>query len=181
MTSLTKQEKVVWGKALERELKPLIERYLGYSLTATEYAYDSVDMISNSGNTAVELKGRPDLRSPMDKSPAVPQYSTDWDEWIIPYCKIWNKRTKRLYFFYYWAGDNTLWAIKYKASQFNEYTRAVPFQHTSNQLHIYIPKDDWIDITEAVGLVRRPIPKKVSAPLFIDDVDYSSQYSPSSP
>ena len=173
MTRLTKEEKVVWGKDLEQKTKQYVEKYLGYTITPTEYTFDSVDFTNTEVSSTQEVKGRPKMRTPMDKTQApVIQYSTDWDTWMLPYCKIEKHKAKKLYFFYYWESENSLWVSEYDAKIYSTFRKSVPADRPTKQLQIYIPKKHWVDITDAVGLKRIPIVKPKPVPLFItEDAD----------
>jgi len=128
-------EKHIWGWEQENDLYPLLEEALGEKIVKTTRRYDTHDYISDSW--LIELK----CRTGKDKK-GNKQDSTSFKEWLVPTCKI-KETDKNIVFFYYWAGDNSLWWCVYDEELFDTFEKKCPFWHPSKQEHYYIPREHF--------------------------------------
>jgi hypothetical protein len=131
---------VTYGTEGEQLLTSLISVIVGERVTKTAGTFDTMDFAGASSFS--ELKRR----------------SSDWfytDEkiqregWLMPTTKVmkgWEALSegKRVYFFYFWMRDKSLWMYEMKEGDFNgPNDHNPPKNHYDNQLHVTIQQDRW--------------------------------------
>ena len=69
--------------------------------------------------------------------------------WLMPSCKViegWEQKSrgKKVYFFYLWMCDKSLWMYELKDGDFTQDgSHFIPRGHFDNQLHVRIPQEKW--------------------------------------
>lgn len=130
---------VSYGHEGEQQLIQIISTIVGSPLKKTSYTFDSMDMESDT--CLVELKRRSD----------------DWfysdtkikeEGWLMPSCKVIKAHEakfdgKRVFFFYFWSRDKSLWSLEIGTGDFCSCPHFVPKGHYDNQLHVAIPQERW--------------------------------------
>ena len=125
-----------WGIQKEKELQPLLEYCCNDKLIKTEERYCAVDFYCEQGDYFVELKAR----KAHDKWGRKVNHDT-YTTWFVPCTK--RAIDKPVYLFYYFEGDETLWFLQYDEDKFSKYETGIPPGHLTNQLHWFIPKEEW--------------------------------------
>ena len=128
----------VWGWSQEIEMQPILESYVGEKLQKTSARYDIIDF---EGPTCyVELK----CRKAKDKNGYTVTSKTH-DSWLMPASKIEyaDRQEKRVFLFYRFEADKTLWVIDYKRGMLADLQTVRPIWHSARSLHYYIPADRW--------------------------------------
>lgn len=135
----TKEERVAYGTRLEPYFLQKLSEVTNDTITKTSYCFSLLDF---EGQTSwSELKVR----------------TADWfytdpkiqeEGWLIPACKFldaaWKKSEgKDVFFFYYWALDQSLWMIKFEPTFLMDFLLGIPKDHKDNQLHYFIHQDKW--------------------------------------
>ena len=138
-------ERHTFGWAQEERLLPFFNKYLDDDLKRTTDRFAHQDCISE--RFLVEAKSRPATRWDRFNRRQVPVNSKSYPEgWLMPYCKTQNlPDNKRLFFFYYYEGDDTLWVCPYDKQKFSELNAYYP-PFNPNQLHILIPVEWWSQV-----------------------------------
>lgn len=131
---------VTYGKEGEEKLMEAISYVVGEAVTKTTATFDTMDFEGHFSFS--ELKRR----------------SSDWfycDEkikregWLIPSCKVirgWEELSneKRVFFFYFWMRDKSLWMFEMKEGDFcNDGDHFIPKGHYDKMLHVAIQQDRW--------------------------------------
>lgn len=138
-------ERHLFGWSQEERLLKYFNKHLGESFERTKKRYDSLDGL---GAVAVyELKSRPKTRWNRFTRTQVPVDSKSYpDGWLMPCCKMENLPAgKKLYFFYYYEGDDTLWVCPYEEAKFSELNPFYP-SYNPTQKHILIPVEWWSQV-----------------------------------
>lgn len=138
---------------LEGEVKLLasVSVCVGEPVTKTSWEKDAMDMMG--ATTFSELKRR----------------SSDWcyhdekikkDGWLVPSSKVmrgWEELSngKKVFFFYFWMFDKSLWMYEMKDGDFTQPNdHRPPKNHYDNQLHVWIPEEKWtrckVDLSDVV-------------------------------
>ena len=128
----------IYGWCKEVQLQPILESFIGEKIEKTSSRYDIVDF---EGPTChVELK----CRKAQDKNGRMVRSNTH-DSWLMPASKIEyaDKQQKRVFLFYYFEGDNTLWVINYRQGLLDDIQTIRPIWHSARSLHYYIPMEMW--------------------------------------
>jgi len=143
--------KVVYGTEAEQKLLPILSHVVGEPLVKTSGTFDCMDM--KGAGTFAELKRRGLDFSYCDEK-------IKREGWLMPSCKVirsWTELAegKRVFFFYYWGCDKTLWSYEMKEGDFSEGDcHFVPKGHYDNQLHVAILQERWqrvdVDLSEVV-------------------------------
>ena len=127
-----------FGWRQEIFMQPILESYVGEPLKKTSARYDTIDF---EGETCcVELK----CRNARDKNDYLVT-SKSHDTWLMPASKIdyAEMQQKKVFLFYYFQGDGTLWVIDYKKGMLSHLKSVRPIWHSARSLHYYIPADMW--------------------------------------
>lgn len=141
---------VTYGYEGEDKLTSAISQCLGEQVIKTASAFDSMDF--GSPTYFVELKRR----------------GLDWtyhdtkikeEGWFMPSCKVikgWEEisKGKRVFFFYFWSFDKTLWSYEMSATDFTQKDdHFVPKNHYDTMLHVTIPQDKWTFVEKISSIV----------------------------
>lgn len=141
---------VAYGYEGEDKLTSAISTYLGEHVVKTSATFDSMDFCGEK--TFSELKRR----------------STDWtyydtkikeEGWLMPSNKVmkgWEEisKGKRVFFFYFWSFDKTLWAYEMSETDFTQKDdHFVPRNHYDNMLHVTIPQEKWTFVEKLSSIV----------------------------
>jgi len=127
---------------LEAELKLTLEisKTLQEPIQKTKGTFDSMDF--TGPRVFVELK-----RRGLDF--CYHDVKIKEEGWLMPSCKVmkgWSELAegKRVYFFYFWSFDKSLWMYEMKSGDFTEPgSHTVPKYHYDKMLHVKIPQDSW--------------------------------------
>jgi hypothetical protein len=132
--------KVSYGLEAERKLLPILSDVIGEPLIKTVGTFDCMDM---EGLTSFsELKRRTTDYTYEDER-------IKREGWWMPSCKVikgWQELSegKRVFFFYLWSCDKSLWMYEMKEGDFSSSDcHKVPKGHYDNQLHVAIPQERW--------------------------------------
>jgi hypothetical protein len=138
----------VFGWAKEVVLQPILEAIVEEPLTKTARRYDTVDF--EGATCCVELK----CRNAYDKN-GRSVTSESHDTWLMPASKIdyAEANDKKVYLFYYFDGDKTLWMIEYNKGMFSHLESVRPIWHSQRSLHYYVPKEMWTLLDVEYGVV----------------------------
>ncbi len=130
-----------YGWRQELVLQPILEACIGEKLEKTSSRYDVIDF--EGATCYVELK----CRKAHDKKGRLVRSDTH-DSWLMPASKIEyaDKQEKRVFLFYRFEGDKTLWMIEYKRGMLSDLKTERPIWHSARSLHYYIPADRWTRI-----------------------------------
>jgi hypothetical protein len=133
--------KVSYGKEGQTALTTVISQILGEEMTETKATFDTLDF--ESPTIFAELKRRTRDWTYLDKK-------IQEEGWLIPSCKIhraWEElaRGKRVFFFYFWSFDKSLWMFEMKSDDFSEgeKTHFIPRYHYDTQLHVAAHQSRW--------------------------------------
>lgn len=133
-------QKVSYGTEAEQKLIPILSAIVGEPLKKTSATFDCMDLVGRSSFS--ELKRR----------------TPDWfytdakikkEGWLMPSCKVirgWEElsKGKRVFFFYLWSKDKSLWMYEMRDGDFNKKDDyVIPKGHYDNQLHVTIPQEKW--------------------------------------
>lgn len=129
-----------YGIEGEEKLLSTISFYVGEPVKKTSATFDHLDAIGT--NSFSEIKRRGSDWSYHDK--IIKQ-----EGWILPSCKViraWEElsKGKKVYFFYFWMVDKSLWVYEMKPNDFTDAkSHFIPNGHWDNMLHVRIMEDKW--------------------------------------
>ena len=132
--------KVSYGLEAEQKLLPILSTVVGEPIRKTGGTFDCMDFGGDSSFS--ELKRRTSDFSYRDEK-------IEREGWLMPSCKViegWWKLSegKRVFFFYLWSCDKSLWVYEMKEGDFTSGdSHKVPKGHYDNQLHVAIPQELW--------------------------------------
>lgn len=143
--------KVAYGTEAEQKLLPILSKVVGTELRKTSGTFDCMDL--EGAGIFGELKRR-----------GLDWFYTDTkikeEGWLMPSCKVirgWRELSegKRVFFFYFWSKDKSLWLYEMKAGDFTRKgDHFVPKGHYDNQLHVAIKQERWqrvdVDLSDVV-------------------------------
>ena len=134
------QNLITYGLEAEAKLTEIISNILGEPMKKTASKFDCLDF--QGVICFAELKRRSNKYFYTD--PKIKK-----EGWLIPSCKIirgWDElnSNKRVYFFYLWMADKSLWIYEMKQGDFaSGNCHKIPPGHYDNQLHVAIHQDMW--------------------------------------
>ena len=133
-----------YGEEGERLLRNVICDWLGEEIEKTPQVFGKLDFLGKT--TSSDLKRR---------TPTWHYTNSQirQDGWLIPWCKVLDgfdhqHRGKRVYFFYFWSSDKTLWVYELPRGSWS-LPPFTPEGHFDNQLHVGIPEAKWTHIWTA--------------------------------
>ena len=131
-----RQQRVDFGLAMEKELKPLIEQVVDEPLVKTGNTYDTMDFVGEKCLTELKVRNKN-------------HHPERYESWLLPYCKVKRASTeeKDVFFFYYWTSTGELFVLPYDSEVFSKFKPYVPEFHADQQLHVKIPRKLWEKIT----------------------------------
>jgi len=126
------------GKEGEDIVKVILQNYLGELLVKTEKENDTLDFETES--RWIEIKRRLPPYNSTDK------YFTEGA--LLPFCKFIRafEEKKPVFFYYYFDADETLWELEFKPEFFELFKPFVLRNHSTNQVHVTVPKSFWKQI-----------------------------------
>lgn len=134
------ESKVAYGEEAEEKLIELLSNRVKEPLVKTKETFGILDF---SGPSVVaELKKRTSDWSYHDEK-------IKREGWLIPSCKIlrgWEHLSegKKVFFYYYWACDKSLWEYELLQSDFTAPgSHFVPRGHYDQMLHVAVPQGKW--------------------------------------
>lgn len=138
---------VSYGLEGQQSLADAISTVLGEPMEQTTATYDTLDFQSKT--LFAELKRRKPEWSYYDEK-------IKKEGWLIPSCKIlraWEEldKGKRVFFFYFWSSDKTLWVFEMMPGDFSSTPHFIPKNHYDQMLHVAVPQERWrrceVDLT----------------------------------
>lgn len=134
----TRELRVQYGTLLEDEFLQKLSDLMQTPLKKAESEYSPLDFYGDS--CWVELKVRTKDFRPHDDCMS--------DGWIVSAAKFLAAAEKvdeghAVFFFYYWAADESLWVYRFNPKVMNKFTLKVPKNHHDKQLHYYVPLKRW--------------------------------------
>lgn len=127
------------GLYYEKVLQPALERCVGESLTKTSDCMDQMDF--EGASCFVEVKSRGDQYH-------YSQWFIKKDGWMLPSGKIERAQRevaagKRVFFFYFWRADKSLWMWEYTEGGVLGCREEYPEWHHDQQKQTFIPEQYW--------------------------------------
>lgn len=127
------------GLYYEKVLHPKLETIVGEPLVHTKEETDAMDYEGVS--CFVEVKSRGDQYH-------YSQWFFKKDGWMLPSSKIDRAQReieagKRVFFFYFWRADKSLWMWEYKEGGVLGCLEQYPEWHHDKQKQTYIPEQCW--------------------------------------
>lgn len=122
-----------YGITQEQKLKPLLEAFVGETLTKTRHRYDIMDFVSDS--FLVELKSR-----------SLRYHPDDFSTWLLPVCKgeeAKKNKNKTVLFFYHWATTDQIFVLEYNQDLFATFHKEIPEWHLEKQEHYFVPATEF--------------------------------------
>ena len=144
------EAKVVYGKEAERKLLPILSAAVGVKMNLVSSTFSTMDM--EGKGVFAELKRRTSDFSYCD-------VKIKKEGWLMSSCKViraWDElsKGKRVFFFYFWDCDKSLWMYEVKEGDFTQDgDHFVPKYHYDNQLHVTIPQERWTRIRADLSAV----------------------------
>lgn len=134
----TKEERIAYGLRYEPVVLPVISKTLSDEIIKTDYCFSLMDF--QGKETWSELKVRTSDYCHTDACMK--------EGWLIPAGKmIWacHKVSEGfdVWFFYLWERDGSLWAYKFCPEDTTRLKIGVPNNHADNQLHYWVPEEEW--------------------------------------
>jgi len=133
------QALVSYGLEAQQSLEEAISIVLDEPMKQTAATFDTLDF--HSKTKFAELKRRTPEWSYHDEK-------IKKEGWLIPSCKIlrgWEELSqgKRVFFFYFWSFDKSLWVFEMKVGDFSQTPHFIPKNHYDQMYHVAVPQDRW--------------------------------------
>lgn len=130
---------VAYGAEGELLLTSILCDIVGETISKTSGTFDTMDFEGET--TFSELKRRSSDFFYCDTK-------IKEEGWLMPSCKViksWEKLSegKKVFFFYFWMRDKSLWYYEMKEGDFSKEEHKPPKNHYDKQLHVTIQEDKW--------------------------------------
>ena len=125
-----------YGRANEELLLPFLELlHEDQHFRHTEDSKDTMDFCSE--DIYIEVKTR--------KTYSWSDSQIQREGFLLPFCKIERalKESKKVFFYYYWKTDKSLWSWEFKKEQASLLKPFVPRWHYEKQRHVAVPVSWW--------------------------------------